>query len=170
MRHLMYGGCALPLFFVQTRLRRDPFGSSMIKMVQSTRRILNLRCGSLVARPKLALVFGALATAITVLAALSWFQKTQIDEARSAQVILNQIGVLTREINNLTWTALQQHNLTPGAEIEMRAARQALPKAVLAAHLHAYHTSPLEKVWPALDNYIMSADRQWILMQIGDFD
>ena len=170
MRHLLYGGCALPLFFVQTRLRRDPFGSSMIKMVQSTRRILNLRCGSLVARPKLALVFGVLATAIAVLAALSWFQKTQIDEARSAQVILNQIGVLTREINNLTWTALQQHNLTPGAEIEMRAARQALPKAVLAAHLHAYHTSPLEKVWPALDNYIMSADRQWILMQIGDFD
>ena len=86
------------------------------------------------------------------------------------QVILNQIAVLTREINNLTWSALQKHNLTPEAEIEMRAARQALPKAVLAAHLHAYHTSPLEKVWPVLDNYIMSADRQWILMQIGDFD
>jgi hypothetical protein len=128
------------------------------------RRTLNLRCGSLVARPKLALVFGVLATAIAALAALSWFQRIQIDEARSAQVILNQIAVLTREINNLTWTALQKQNLTPEAEIEMRAARQALPKAVLAAHLHAYHTSPLETVWPVLDNYIMSADRQWILM------
>ena len=92
-----------------------------------------------------------------LLAALSWFQRSQIDEARSAQVILNQIAVLTREINNLTWTALQKQNLTPEAEIEMRAARQALPKAVLAAHLQAYHTSTLEKVWPALDNYIMSA-------------
>jgi diguanylate cyclase (GGDEF)-like protein/PAS domain S-box-containing protein len=118
----------------------------------------------------LALVFGVLATAIAVLAALSWFQRIQIDEARSAQVILSQIAVLTREINNLTWTALQKQDLTPEAEIEMRAARQALPKAVLAAHLHAYHTSPLEKVWPALDNYMMSADRQWILMQTGDFD
>ena len=65
------------------------------------------------ARPKLALVFGVLATAIAVLAALSWFQRIQIDEDRSAQVILNQIAVLTREINNLTWTALQKQNLTP---------------------------------------------------------
>src|SRR5216683_7721705 len=121
-------------------------------MVRPTRRTLTLRCGSLVARPKLALVFGVLATAIVFLAALSWFQRIQIDEARSTQVILNQIAVLTREINNLTWTALQKQNLTPEAEIEMRAARQALPKAVLAAHLHAYHTSPLEKVWPVLDN------------------
>ena len=142
----------------------------MVKMVRATRRTLTLRCGSLVARPKLAFVFGFLATAIAVLAALSWFHRNQIDEARSAQVILNQIAVLTREINNLTWTALQEQNLTPEADTEMRAARQALPKAVLAAHLHAYHTSALEKVWPALDNYIMSAGRQWILMQIGNFD
>ena len=89
---------------------------------------LNLRCASLVARPSLALVFGVLATAIAIMAALSWLQRIQIDEARSAQVILNQIAVLTREINNLTWTALQKHDLTPEAEIEMRAARQALPK------------------------------------------
>ncbi len=122
------------------------------------------------ARPKLALVFGVLATAIAFLAALSWFQRIQIDEVRSAQVILNQIAALTREINNLTWTALQGQNLTPEADTEMRAARQALPKAVLAARLHTYHTYALEKVWPELDKYIISADRQWILMQIGNFD
>jgi diguanylate cyclase (GGDEF)-like protein/PAS domain S-box-containing protein len=52
----------------------------------------------------------------------------------------------------------------------MRGARRVLPEAVLAAHLHAYHTSTLENVWPALDNYITSASRQWILMQVGDFD
>jgi diguanylate cyclase (GGDEF)-like protein/PAS domain S-box-containing protein len=142
----------------------------MIKMVGPARRTLNLRCGSLVARPKLALVFGVLATAIAVLAALSWFQRIQVDEARSAQVILNQIAVLTREINNLTWTALQKQNLTPEAEIEMRAAKRALPKAVLAAHLHAYHTSSLKEVWPVLDTYIMWAGRQWVLMQVGNFD
>jgi PAS domain S-box-containing protein len=123
-----------------------------------------------VARPKLAFVFGFLATAIAVLAALSWFQRNQVDEARSGHAVLNQIAVLTREINNLTWTALQEQNLTPEADTEMQAARQALPKAVLEAHLHAYHTSALEKVWPALDNYIMSAGRQWILMQVGDLD
>jgi diguanylate cyclase (GGDEF)-like protein/PAS domain S-box-containing protein len=118
----------------------------------------------------LAFVFGFLATAIAVLAALSWFQSNQVDEARSAQVILNQITALTRKINNLTLTALQEQNLTPEADTEMREARHALPKAVLAAHLHAYHTAALEKVWPALDNYITSAGRQWVLMQIGDFD
>src|SRR6266849_4551106 len=139
-------------------------------MVRPTRRTLTLRCGSLVARPKLAVIFGVLATTIAVLAALSWFQRIQIDETRSAQVILNQIAVLTREINNLTWTALQGQDLTPEADTEMRAARHALPKAVLAARLHAYHTSALEKVWPELDKYIMSADQQWILMQIGNFD
>ena len=144
--------------FAQSVLAKRSVRFFMIKMVRPTRKTLTLRCGSLVARPKLAPVFGVLATAIAVLAALSWFQRIQIDEARSAQVILNQIAVLTREINNLTWTALQNQNLTPEAETEMRAARQALPKAVLAAHLQAYHTSALEKVWPALDNYIMSAE------------
>ena len=142
----------------------------MIKTVQPARRTLNLRCGSLVARPKLALVFGVLAAAIAILAALSWFQRIQIDEARSAQVILNQIAVLTREINNLTWTALQKQNLRPEEEIEMRAARRALLNAVLAARLHTYHTSAQEKIWPVLDNYTMSAGRQWVLMQIGNFD
>jgi len=132
----------------------------MFKMVRATRRTLNPRCGSLVARPKLAYVFGFLATAIAVLAVLSWFHRNQVDEARSSQVILNQITVLTREINNLTLTALQEQNLTPEADTEMREARHALPKAVLAAHLHVYHTAALEKVWPALDNYITSAGRQ----------
>ncbi len=142
----------------------------MINMVRATLRTLNPRRGSLVARPKLAFVFGFLATAIAVLAALSWFHRSQVDEARSAQVTLNQIAVLTREINNLTWTALQEQNLTLEADTEMQAARHALPKAVLAAHLHAYHTAVLEKVWPALDNYSASAGRQWILMQVGNFD
>jgi diguanylate cyclase (GGDEF)-like protein/PAS domain S-box-containing protein len=142
----------------------------MIKMVEATRRTLNPRCGSPVERSKLPFVFGFLAIAIVFLAALSWFQRNQLDEARSAQVNLNQIAVLTREINNLMWTALQEQNLTPEADTEMRAARQALRKTELAAHLHAHHIAALERVWPVLDNYIMSAGGQWILMQIGDFD
>ncbi|MGA2236163.1 MAG: EAL domain-containing protein [Terriglobales bacterium] len=142
----------------------------MIRMAQPTQRTFNPRLGSLVARPKLVFVFGFLVTAIAVLAALSWFHRNQIDEARSAQVTLNQIAVLTREINNLTLTALRKQDLTPEADKEMLEARHALPKAVLAAHLHAYHTAALEKVWPALDSYITSAGRQWILMQIREFD
>ncbi len=142
----------------------------MIKMVRATGRILHSRCGSLAARPKLAFVFGFLAAAIVVLAAGSWFQRNQVGEAHSAQATLNQIAVLTRKINNLTLKALQEQNLTPEAETEMRAARQALPQAVLAAHLHAYHSSAQEKVWPLLDNYVISAGRQWILIQLGDFD
>src|SRR5450631_1318580 len=60
-------------------------GFFMIKMVRAARRTINLRCGSLAARPKLAFVFGFLATAIVVLASLSWFHRNQVDEARSAQ-------------------------------------------------------------------------------------
>ena len=141
----------------------------MIKMARSTRRTLNPRDGRLLARPKLAFVFGFLATAIVVLVALSSFQRNQVDEARSTQVTLNQIAVRTREINNLTWTALQEQNLTPKTDAEMRAARQALHKEVLAARLQAGR-APLEKASPVLDNYITSAGRQWILMQTGDFD
>ena len=122
------------------------------------------------ARPNLAFVFGFLVTALTVLAALSWFHRNQVDEARSVQITLNQIAVLTREINNLTLATLQKQSLTPEADTAMRAARHALPNAVLAAHLHAYHTAALEKVWLALDNYITSAGRQWIMMQVLDFD
>src|SRR6202161_2551827 len=142
----------------------------MIKMVRAIGRILSSRCGSLVARPKLAFVLGLLATVIAVLASLSWFHRNQVDEALSAQLILNQIAVVTREINTLTLTALQQQSLTPKAESEMRAARQALPNAVLAARVHAHHTSALEAVCPVLDNYRMSVGRQWILIQLGDFD
>jgi len=123
-----------------------------------------------VARPNWTVVFSVLAIATVALATLSWFQRIQIEESHSSQVILNQIATVTREINNLTWTALHQQDLTPEADSEMRAARQALPKAVLAAHLHTYHTSALEEMWPVLDKYIMSADRQWILMQVGNFD
>ena len=142
----------------------------MVKMFGATRRTFIPRSGSLVARPKLPFVFGFLVTAIAVLAALSWFHRNQIDEARSAQVILNQIAVLTRDFNNLTLAALQKQNLTPEADTEMLEVRHALPKAVLAAHLHAYHTAALERVWLALDSYITSAGRQWFMMQFGDFD
>jgi len=141
----------------------------MIKMLRPTRETLNLQ-RSLGARPHWTVVFSVLAIATVVLATLSWFQRIQIEESRSAQVILNQIATVTREINNLTWTALHQQDLTPEADSEMRAARKALPKAVLAAHLHTYHTAALEEMWPVLDKYIMSADRQWILMQVGNFD
>jgi diguanylate cyclase (GGDEF)-like protein/PAS domain S-box-containing protein len=142
----------------------------MIKMVQAARKTLNSRCENLVSRPKLTVIFGFFAMAIVALASLSWFQGNQAEEARSTQVTLNQVAVLAREINNLTWTALQQRNLTPEAESEMRAARQGLGRAVLAARSHTDPASALKKVWPALDNYNISAGRQWILMQIGDFD
>jgi diguanylate cyclase (GGDEF)-like protein/PAS domain S-box-containing protein len=142
----------------------------MIKMARDTRRSLKPKGRSFLVRPKLALVFGFLATAIVILAVLSWLQKIEVDEARSSEVILNQIAVLTREINNLTLTVLREQKLTPEADAEMRGARHALPKAILAAHLHAYHTGALEGAWTALDNYSTSAGRQWILMQTGDFD
>jgi diguanylate cyclase (GGDEF)-like protein/PAS domain S-box-containing protein len=142
----------------------------MIKMVQAAQKTFNSRCEDLVSRPKLTLVFGFFAMAIVALASLSWFQGNQAEEARSTQGTLNQVAVLAREINNLTWTALQQRNLTTEAETEMRAARQKLGKAVLAARSHTDPTSALKKVWPALDNYNISAGRQWILIQTGNFD
>jgi diguanylate cyclase (GGDEF)-like protein/PAS domain S-box-containing protein len=142
----------------------------MIKTARDAWRAISVRTGDLIARPKLAFVFGFLATTIAVSTSLSWFHRTQVDEARSAQLILNQTAVLTREINSLTLTVLHAQNLTPKAEMAMRAARHALPKAVLAAHLHTYHTPALNNVWPALDDYLGSADRQWILMQLNEFD
>jgi diguanylate cyclase (GGDEF)-like protein/PAS domain S-box-containing protein len=160
----------LPSHFCADALANRSAWFFMIRMVRATLKTLNPLGGSLVARSKLAFVFGFFATAITVLAVLSWFHRNQVDEARSAQVILNQIAVLTREINNLTLTALHEQNLTPEADKEMRKSRHALPKAVLAAHLHAYHTTAPEQVWPVLDNYITSAGQQWIMMQVLDFD
>jgi len=123
-----------------------------------------------VARPKTAFLFSLLAAAIVTAATLSWFQRNQAEEARSAQALLSQIAVLTREINHLAWSALQEQNLTPEADREIRRAKETLPKAVLAARLHVDHASALEKVWPVLDNYTLSEGRQWILMQAGDYD
>ena len=101
----------------------------MIKMLRPTRETLNLQ-RSLVARPNWTVVFSVLAIRILlVLAILSWFQRIQIEESRSAQVILNQIATVTREINNFTWDcSLHQQDLTPEADSEMRAARRRCPK------------------------------------------
>jgi len=151
-------------------LRVAAVRSFLIKMARATRKIFNPRYGSPIVRQKLAFVLGFLLTGIATVIALTCFRKSQADEAHSTQVTLNQIAVLTREINTLTWTALQEQQLTPEADSEMRGARTALAKAVLAAHLHADHTAALEHLWPALDNYLVSADCQWILMQVGNFD
>src|ERR1700722_7836194 len=157
-------------YFCTDALAKGSVRVFMTKTVRATQRILNPRLQSLVERPRLTVVFGFLATAIVVLAALSWFHGNQSAEAHSAEVTLNQIALLTREINNLTLTALKNQNLTPEADKEMLAARHALPNVVLAAHLHAYHTVAMENAWPALDNYITSAGHQWVLMQVGEFD
>ena len=142
----------------------------MTRIVRNARLILNPLFGSVLARPKLTLVSGLLAAAITVSAGLCWFDSNQVAEARSAQIAVKRIAVLTREINNLTLTALQKQRLTSEEDAEMRVARHALREAVLAAHLHAYHAAALEKAWPALDLYLTAADHQWILIQVGNFD
>src|SRR6516164_986372 len=136
----------------------------MGEMVLATEKILPPSLRSLLVRPKLAIVFGFLATAITTLVALSWFHRHQVEGALSAEEHLKQIAVLTREINNLTLTALQKQSLPPQASKEMQAVRHSLHEVVLGAHLNAYHTPALDKTWPVLDNYIASVRRQWILM------
>ena len=53
----------------------------------------------------------------------------------------------------------------------MRTARQALPKAVLAAYIFILITTlPSRSVSSEIDKYIISANRQWVLMQVGNFD
>ena len=52
----------------------------------------------------------------------------------------------------------------------MRIARHALPGAILAAHLHDYHTSAVQPLWPALDRYVQSAGQQWTFLQVGNID
>src|SRR5437879_939222 len=140
------------------------------RMALATKRILNSRLGALVARSGLTRVFGLLATAVAVLATLSWSHRRQADEAYANQLSLNQMSVLTRQINSLKLTALQRQDLTPGVEAERRSARATLREAALAAQLYTHHTATLEEVWPAFDSYIMSADRQWLLIQVGNFD
>lgn len=125
--------------------------------------------GHLLTRRKLALVLGLLAAAITVLVALSWFHSNQVEEAHSAQEALKQIATLTRDINNLTLGALQKQDLAPEAHRQIVAAKHALTKAVSAARLRAYHTAAVEQLWPTLDSYITSANRQWVLVEVDNF-
>jgi diguanylate cyclase (GGDEF)-like protein/PAS domain S-box-containing protein len=142
----------------------------MNKMTLAKERILSSRWGTLAQRPRLLPVFGFVGAAIAILGTLSWIQRNQVDEAYANQVTLNQISALTRQLNNLTLTALQRQGMAPDQETEMRSARQTLHTAVLAAHLHAYHTAALQEFWPAFDNYMISTNRQWILIQVGNFD
>ena len=142
----------------------------MMKIFLATRRILSSPLGALVARSGLTRVFGVLATVIALLVALSWFHRCQADEAYANQIILSQISVLTRQINNLKLTALQRQDLTSMAEEERRSARRTLREAALAAQLHNHHTVALEEVWPAFDSYLTLADRQWLLIQVGNYD
>lgn len=54
----------------------------------------------------------SVAITVAVLPTLSWFHRCQADEALANQIILSQISVLTRQINNLKLTALQKQDLT----------------------------------------------------------
>lgn len=140
----------------------------MIRMARSTKRILSRLLRTPVAPRRL--LQGLVAAAIAILGTLSWFHRNQVDAAYSKQVTLNQISVLTRQLNDLTLTALQEQNLSPDLQNERLVARQQLRQAVSVVHLHANHTAGLSEVQPTFDNYIMSADRQWIIMQAGNFD
>ena len=60
--------------------------------------------------------------AIFVLAALSWFQRSEADEAQSNQIALNQISGLTRKINNFKLAALKEQDLTDATATERRVA------------------------------------------------
>ena len=64
-----------------------------------------------------------LAVTILCFIALSWLQRGAVNDARSTQANIDQISVLTREINNLTWIALREGSLSPKADDEMREAR-----------------------------------------------
>jgi diguanylate cyclase (GGDEF)-like protein/PAS domain S-box-containing protein len=65
--------------------------------------------------------------------------------------------------------ALQAEDVNSETRTDLRAARSALQEAILAAQRLAYHTPASKKVWRTFDTYTTSADRQWILMQVGDF-
>ena len=132
--------------------------------------ISNSQLGRLVGRSTAPPFFGLLATAIFVLATLSWFQRSEADEAQSNQVALNQIAVLTRKLNNLKLTALKEQDLTDATATERRAARRALRDAALMGHLRSYHIAAVQEVWPAFDSYLTSVDRQWTLVLVGNFD
>jgi diguanylate cyclase (GGDEF)-like protein/PAS domain S-box-containing protein len=122
------------------------------------------------ARRGLLPLFAFVTAAIAVLGTLSWFQRNQVDEAYANQVILNQISSLTRQINSLALTASQKEDIASDLEMEMQAARHKLHKAVLASELHSHNAPALESFWPAFDSYMLAANRQWLLMQVGNFD
>ena len=136
----------------------------------TTKRFLNSYVGIVVTRSRLAQTLGLLAIAIFVLTMLSWFHGHQAEEAYANQVTLNRISVLARQINTLKLRALQKQDLPSVAEAEMRSARERLREAALTAQLHTHHTTALDEVGPAFDTYITSADRQWLLILVGDFD
>ncbi len=112
-------------------LRVAAIRSFMIETAWATRKIFNPRYGSPIMRQKLALVLGFLATGIVAVIVLACLHKSQADEARSTQTTLNQIAVITREINTLTWSALQEQRLTLEADSEMRAAKKGTPQGSL---------------------------------------
>lgn len=137
---------------------------------QTPERLLRSLFETLFARRRLALVSGVLAMFIIILASVAWFHRRQSENARTGEAILKQVATLTRRINTLSFAALQKRDLNWEAAKDIRTARQELPNAVLAAHLHVYHTLAIEKALPTLDSYISSAGKQWILIEVGDFD
>jgi diguanylate cyclase (GGDEF)-like protein/PAS domain S-box-containing protein len=161
-----------PLFCVPTlhRTVQRLFRPLMITIVQHSRRRLLVLGHQIAAGPKLAFVFIFLALTIAGLITVYDRHRNQVDEARSGQLILNEIAVHTRSINNITWTALQQQELTPEADNKIRTARKELTAAVLAAHIRTYHTAASEEVWQDLDAYIRFASRRVILLETGDLE
>ena len=137
-------------WLIPSLMRKNPI-IPVVSIILATRRSVTPLLRNLFVRPKWALVSGLLAMTISVLTCFSWFHTRQAGEAIAGEVILRQIAALTRQINTLTMTALQEGSLSPEAEQEIRAARRSLSKAVLAAHLRGYHAKAIENALPTLD-------------------
>jgi PAS domain S-box-containing protein len=100
----------------------------------------------------------------------SYSLRRTVEQTRVAQIILNKIATRAQEINNLGWLAIQEQDVTPKSDGEVRAAKRELLETAAAVKRQTYHSRVIHEVSPLLDNYMRVADYQWQLVETGHFE
>src|ERR1022692_1109884 len=113
--------------------------------------------------------FFATAAAIIALAS-SYSHRRAVAQTRVAQFTLNKIATRAQDVNNLGWLAIQERDVTPESDGEVRAAKRELLETAAAVKRQTYHSRVIDETSSLLDNYMRVADHQWQLAEAGEFE
>ena len=99
---------------------------------------------------------------------LSYWHGKFVGRGQLAQVSLKQIESLVQQIHNFEWLTVSAQEVTPEADIQLKATKQEITTTVAAITSQSSHLATANLA-SLLQRYIQSASDEWELARLGKF-